>query len=101
MWGAVEALPRAGVAQPEIRAAVHHQGLWVELVRQRRRMPMGKGQKNDVMAVQQVKLGGFQHPLGQGHQMWMVLGQWGTRARGGGQCADRQSSVVVSRMSEQ
>jgi hypothetical protein len=64
-------------------------------------MPVWKGQKNNVMTVQYVKLGGLQHPLRQGHQMWMVLGQRGARAGGGGQCADRQPSIVVGRMPEQ
>ncbi len=98
---AVEALPRGRVAQSEIGAAVHHQGLRAELLGQGRRVSVRQTQKYHVVAVEHLELGGLEHPLGHWQQMRMMLGERGAGAGGGRERADRQPSVVVGRMREQ
>ena len=101
MRRAVEALPRAGVAQPEIGATIHDQGLRAELFRQRGRMAVRQAQEDHIVAVEDGDLGGLQHPLGQWQQVRMVIGERGSGAPGGGQRADRQPSVVIGGVPEQ
>ena len=62
---------------------------------------MWKRQEDDVVRGEHVGLGGYEHPVGQRQQVWVVLSEGGACAGGGGQRADGQPPVGVGGVAEQ
>ena len=101
MRGSVEPLPRVGVGEPKISAAVDDQGLRGELFGQRGGMPVRQGEENHVMAVEHRKLGRLNHSLSQRNQVRVVLAKHAAGASCGSHRTDREPAVGVSGMAEQ
>ena len=58
-------------------------------------MTVRKRQKDHVMALESVGIGGVQRPIGQRQQVGVMFTQQSARAGGRSECADRQPSVGI------
>ena len=92
--GSVEPLPRGGVGEPEVGAAVDDQRVGAELIGQRRGMAVRQREEHDVVAGEDVDFGGLEHPGRQRQQMRMVLGRASCR-----RSRPRSAPPMVSRPS--
>jgi hypothetical protein len=97
----VEPLPRVGVGEAEVGAAVDDQRVGAELFGQRGRMTMRQRQEHHVVAGEHVELGRLDHALGQRRQVRVVLTEGAAGAGGRGHRADREAPVRVGRVPEQ
>jgi hypothetical protein len=100
MRGSVEPLPRVGIGEPEVGAAVDDRGLRAELFGQCGGMPVRQGEENHVVALQDGKLGGLNHSLCQWNQVRVVLTKHAAGTRCGGRRTDGEPAVGVRGMPE-
>ena len=69
MLGAVEALPRGRVGQPEVGAAVDDDDLLAQGLGDRTGLAVRQGQEDDVVATEDLGGGRLQDPVGQRHEV--------------------------------
>ena len=66
---AVELLPRRGVGEPEVGAAVDDDHVVAERLRDRGRLAVGQPEDDDVVPGQRLDGGRLEHPVGEGHEV--------------------------------
>ena len=79
-----------------VGAAVDHDDVVAERRGQLRGVPVRQREEDDVVARERLRVGLAQHPVGERHQVWLVVTQERARA-----AARRQRADLHFRMSEQ